>query len=138
MSRFMMLVIPSEHTSEGPSPELVAQMMKYNEELLQAGALLALDGLTPPDEAARVQFEDVGRSTVVDGPFAETKELVGGYWIIQARDREEAVEWARRAPMGPGQIIEVRRIAEMEDFSEEVQAVAGISAEPPEQTTSTL
>jgi hypothetical protein len=138
MSRFMMLVIPSDHPSEGPSAEDVEQMMKYNEELTKAGVLLALDGLTAPDQAARVQFDGPGRSTVLDGPFAEAKELVGGYWIIQARDRAEAIEWASRAPMAAGDTIEVRRITEMEDFSEEVQAVAGLSEEPPQQTSSTL
>ena len=144
MPRFMMLVIPSDYNdgsggSQEPTPEVVELMSKYNEELTKAGALLALDGLTPPSQAARVVFEDVGRSKVVDGPFAEAKEVVGGYWIIQARDRDEAVEWARRAPFGAGQIVEVRQIAEMEDFSEEVQAAAGeLSQTPPQQTSSTL
>jgi hypothetical protein len=122
MSRFMMFVLPGDHPDAGPDPETVAAMSKFNEELQKAGALLALDGLTPPTEAARVTFGS-GGPTVTDGPFAEAKEMVGGYWIIQARTRDEAVEWARRCPLHPGDTIEIRRIAEMEDYSDEVQAI---------------
>ncbi len=108
-------------------------MTKYNEELTQAGILLAADGLHPTAKGARVSFPG-GKSTVTDGPFAEAKEMIGGYWIIQARSKEEAVEWASRCPGADGDVIEVRRIYEMSDFSEDVQAAAGeLSRTPPEQ-----
>jgi hypothetical protein len=106
----MLLVYPGE-TDPGPTPERVAAFEPYNEELARAGALLALDGLSPPSAATRVTFAPGERPTVTDGPFTEAKELVGGYWIIQARTKEEAVEWALRAPVGDG-TIEVRQIAE--------------------------
>ncbi len=97
--RFMMIVIPKayEHADADfvPPAELVAKMTKFNESLSKAGVLLGLDGLTPPAKAARVKFSG-GKPTVIDGPFAESKELVGGYWMIQAKSRAEAVEWARR------------------------------------------
>ena len=131
MPRFMMFMYPSistEDYQEGPSLEDVEAMNRYNEELTKAGALLAADGLHP--EAARVSS-----SGVTDGPFSEAKELVGGYWIIQAKDREEAVEWAKRCPMGDGPFIEVRQIFELSEFSEEIQAAAELSAEPPHQTS---
>ena len=122
--RFMMLVIPKgyEDAAPGtmPDPEAVGQMMKYNEALQEAGVLLSLDGLHPPSMGARVTFSG-GKATVVDGPFAEAKEVLGGYWIIQVRDREEAIEWARRAPMGDNEIIEIRQIQDMEDFPPEIQ-----------------
>jgi hypothetical protein len=108
-----------------PSAEDVAEMSRYNEELRKAGMLLALDGLHPPAEGASVSFDGEGVKAVTDGPFAEAMEVVGGYWIIQARSKDEAVEWAKRCP-GRGCRIEVRRVFEMEDFSEDVQAaVAG-------------
>jgi hypothetical protein len=125
---FMYPSISTEEYAEGPSLEDVEAMNRYNEELTKAGALLAADGLHP--EAARVSS-----SGVTDGPFSEAKELVGGYWIIQAKDREEAVEWARRCPMGDGPFIEVRQIFELSEFSEEIQAAAELSAEPPHQTS---
>ena len=131
MPRFMMFMYPSistEEYQEGPSLEDVEAMNRYNEELTKAGALLAADGLHP--EAARVSS-----SGVTDGPFSEAKELIGGYWIIQAKDREEAVEWAKRCPMGDGPFIEVRQIFELSEFSEEIQAAAELSAEPPHQTS---
>jgi hypothetical protein len=106
----MLLVYPGE-TDPGPTPERVATFEVYNEELARAGALLALDGLSPPAQATRVTFAPGARPSVTDGPFTEAKELVGGYWIIQARTKEEAVEWASRAPVGDG-TIEVRQIAE--------------------------
>jgi hypothetical protein len=107
---------------------MVAAMSRYNEELTKAGALLALDGLRP--EASRVTA-----SGVTDGPFSEAKEMVGGYWIIQARDGEEALEWAKRVPQDGNSFVEVRQIYELSDFSEEIQAAAELSSLPPEQTS---
>jgi hypothetical protein len=117
--RFMMLVIPKGYeTAEPgtmPDAETLDTMSKYNESLQKAGVLLALDGLHPPSMGTRVAFSG-GKASVKDGPFTEAKEVVGGYWMIQVKSREEAVEWARRAPMAEGDIIEVRQVAELEDF----------------------
>jgi hypothetical protein len=126
--RFMMLVIPKDYEQAGPdampTPEMVAKMTVYNNELTKAGVLLSLDGLAPPSAGARVKFGG-GKPRVIDGPFTESKELVGGYWMIQVKSREEAIEWARRAPMQDGDIIEVRKVHEMEDFPADVQRAAG-------------
>lgn len=126
--RCMMLVIPKayEHADADfvPPADLVARMTKYNESLAKAGVLLGLDGLTPPAKAARVAFGG-GKPRVIDGPFAEAKELVGGYWMIQVKSREEAIEWAKRAPMLEGDVIEVRQVQEIEDFPEDVRRAAG-------------
>ncbi len=103
-------------------------MTRYNEELTKAGALLAADGLQP--EASRVST-----AGVTDGPFSEAKELVGGYWIIQAKDREEALEWAKRVPLSGRSFVEVRQIFEVTDFPEDIQAAAELSAPPPHQTS---
>ena len=130
--RFMLFVYPGE-TDPGPTLERVEAMNKYNEELTRAGALLALDGLHAPATATRLTFSGGGRPTVTDGPFTEAKELVGGYWIIQARSKEEAVEWASRAPIGDG-TIEVRQIAEGTDYSPEIEEARKLSQPPPEQT----
>ena len=125
--RFMLLVIPKGYESadpgQMPDPKQVEEMMKYNESLANAGVLLSLDGLTPPSAGARVSFSG-GKPRVTDGPFAEAKECVGGYWMIQVKSREEAIEWAKRAPMKDSEIIEVRRVQEMEDFTPEVRAAA--------------
>jgi hypothetical protein len=125
--RFMMIVIPKGYETAAPdavpSAEAVAKMMEYNKSLQKAGVLLALDGLFPPSTGARISYAD-GRATVTDGPFAEAKEVIGGYWIIQVRSREEAIEWAQRAPMSSNEIIEVRQIHEMGDFPEDVQKAA--------------
>jgi hypothetical protein len=122
--RFMMLVIPKAYEDVKadfvPPADLVTRMGKYNQSLAEAGVLLALDGLTPPVVGARVQFAG-GKPRVVDGPFTESKELVGGYWMIQAKSREEAIEWAKRAPMLDGDTIEVRQVQELSDFPEEIQ-----------------
>ncbi|MGC1202265.1 MAG: YciI family protein [Candidatus Acidiferrales bacterium] len=122
--RFMMIMMPKGYESAAPdavpSLEAIAKMRVYNESLQQAGVLLALDGLLPPSTGARVSFSE-GKATVTDGPFAESKEVIGGYWIIEVRSREEAVEWAKRAPMANNDIIEVRRFLEMSDFPEDVQ-----------------
>jgi hypothetical protein len=106
-----------------PPADAVEKMMKFNEELAKAGALISLDGLTPPALATQVKFAG-GKNTVTDGPFAETKEVVGGYWIIRANSKEEAVDWARRVPAEDGDTIEVRQIFEMSDFPEDVQKAA--------------
>jgi len=134
--RFMMLMYPGIDTdaeSWEPSAEDVGAMTAYNEELNKAGVLLSLDGLRPPADGARVSFSG-GTPTVTDGPFAEAKEVVGGYWLIQASSKEEAVEWASRCPGAAGDFIEVRRVYEMEDFPEDVQAAGQLSERPPEQT----
>ena len=121
----MMFMYPNISEDEWqPDAAAFEAMGRYNEELRKAGMLLSLDGLQPPSEGASVEFSG-GSTTVTDGPFAEAKEVVGGYWIIQARSKDEAVEWAKRCP-GRDCRIEVRRVFEMEDFSEDVQAaVAG-------------
>ncbi len=125
--RFMLLVIPRGYETAAPdaapAAEEVARMMKYNEQLQKAGVLLALDGLTPPSMGARVSFKG-GTPTVTDGPFPEAKEVLGGYWMIDVKSREEAIEWAKRAPMGDNEMIEVRQVQQMEDFPEDVQRAA--------------
>jgi hypothetical protein len=125
--RFMMIVIPKGYESAAPnavpSVEAVAKMQEYNQSLQKAGVLLALDGLFPPSTGARISYID-GKATATDGPFAEAKEVIGGYWIIQVHSREEAIEWARRAPMSNNEIIEVRQIFEMGDFPADVQKAA--------------
>src|ERR1700730_13078922 len=119
--RFMMIVKASKDSEAGkmPSEELLSAMGKYNEELMKAGALIDLTGLHPSSKGGRVKFSG-GKRTVIDGPFAETKELIGGYWIIQVKSKEEAIEWAKRAPAphGEGQEseIEIRQLFELEDF----------------------
>jgi hypothetical protein len=122
-----MLVIPKgyETAEPGTMPEAdaVAKMMKYNEELQKAGVLLALDGLHPASMGARVSFEG-GKPKVTDGPFAEAKEVLGGYWMIQVKSKEEAIEWAKRAPMSANEIIEVRQVQEMSDFPPDVREAA--------------
>ena len=131
MARFMLFMYPgasAEELAEGPTLEAVEAMNRYNEELAKAGALLALDGLRP--EAARVSA-----SGVTDGPYSEAKEMVGGYWIIQAKDREEAVEWASRVPLSGRSFVEVRQIYELSEFPEDIQAAAEISSPPPHQTS---
>jgi hypothetical protein len=134
--RFVMFMYPNMEVVGDwgpPSAEDVAAMGRFNEELTKAGVLLSLDGLHPASEGARVRFGG-GKTTVTDGPFAEAKEVVGGYWLIQAKSKEEAVEWASRCPAGDGDMIEVRRVYEMSDFPDDVQAAAELSQEPPEQT----
>jgi hypothetical protein len=125
--RFMMMVIPKGYESAAPdavpTAEAVARMMGYNKALQKAGVLLALDGLFPPSTGARVSYRD-GKAKVTDGPFTESKEVIGGYWIIQVRSREEAIEWAKRAPISDNEMIEVRQIHEMSDFPEEVRKAA--------------
>ena len=125
--RFMMLMIPKgyEQAKPGtiPDAKAVAAMMKYNQELQEAGVLFALEGLHPPSMGARVSFAG-GKPKVTDGPFAEAKEVVGGYWMIQVKSREEAIEWALRCPGSENEVIEIRQVQEMSDFSPEVQKAA--------------
>ena len=125
--RFMMLMIPKGYESAAPGTmpdaKAVEAMMKYNYDLGNAGVLLALDGLHPPSMGARVTFAG-GKPEVTDGPFAEAKEVLGGYWMIQVRSREEAIEWAKRCPGGPNEIIEIRQVQEMADFPADVQKAA--------------
>ncbi|TPK40301.1 YciI family protein [Mesorhizobium sp. B2-5-4] len=125
--RFMMLMIPGGYADAAPDvmpgAEAVERMMKYNHELKKAGVLLALDGLHPPSSGARVSFKG-GKPVVVDGPFAEVKEVLGGYLVIDVRSRDEAIEWARRCPAGESDVIEIRQVFEMSEFPEDVQKVA--------------
>jgi len=114
--RFMMIVKASEQTEAGilPSEQELAAMAKYNEELVKAGVMLAGDGLQPSSKGARVYYSGAKR-TVTDGPFTEAKELIAGYWIIQVKSREEAIEWAKRVPFEEGH-VELRQVFELEDF----------------------
>ena len=128
--RFMMLMIPKGYESAEPGvmpdAKAVAAMMKYNESLQKAGVLLALDGLHPPSMGARVSFPG-GKPKVTDGPFAEAKEVLGGYWMIDVKSREEAIEWASRCPASENEVIEVRQVQEISDFPPDVQeAAAGL------------
>jgi hypothetical protein len=107
-----------------PDPKAVAAMARFNESLTKAGVLLALDGLHPPSAGARVSFAG-GKPKVTDGPFPEAKEVVGGYWMIQVKSKEEAVAWASRCPAGEHEVIEVRQVHEMSEFPPEVQKAAG-------------
>ena len=123
----MMLMIPKGYEKAEPGikldPKRVASMMKYNESLQKAGVLLALDGLHPPSMGARVSFRG-GKPRVSDGPFAEAKEVVGGYWMIQVKSKEEAVEWASRCPASDNEVIEIRQVQEIADFPDDVKEAA--------------
>ncbi|HLK47120.1 MAG TPA: YciI family protein [Bryobacteraceae bacterium] len=125
--RFMMLMIPKGYESAQPGampdPKAVELMMKYNESLKQAGALLGLDGLHPPSMGARVSFA-AGKPVVTDGPFPETREVIGGYWMIQVKSKEEAIEWAKRCPASPNEVIEIRQVQEFADFPADVRKAA--------------
>jgi hypothetical protein len=122
--RVMMLMIPKGYEKATadtmPDPKMVEKMMKFNESLQKAGVLLSLDGLHPPAAGARVSFAG-GKPKVTDGPFAEAKELLGGYWMLQVKSQADAVEWARRCPAQDGDIIEIRQVHEMSEFPQEVQ-----------------
>jgi hypothetical protein len=130
--RFMLLMIPKGYESAKPGtmPDAahVAAMMKFNESLQKAGILLAIDGLHPPSAGARVSFVG-GKPKVTDGPFTEAKEVIGGYWMIQAKSKEEAVAWAARCPAGENEVIEVRQVQELDDFPADVQEAAAGFAE---------
>ena len=129
--RFMMLMIPLGYETAPPDvkldPERMLAMMKYNEALRDAGVLITLDGLHPPSMGARVSFA-TGKPIVTDGPFAEVKEVLGGYWMIDVKSRDEAIAWARKCPASTNETIEIRQVQEISDFSEEVQqAAAGLT-----------
>ena len=117
--RYMVIVKASDDSELGvlPTEEQLAEMGAYNEELVKAGVMLAGEGLHPSSRGMRVRFDVDGRSTVVDGPFAETKELIAGFWILQVSSREEVVEWMKRAPFREGE-VEIRQVAEADDFGE--------------------
>jgi hypothetical protein len=127
MMRFMMLMIPKgyEKAAPGTMPDAkaVAAMMKYNESLQKAGVLLTLDGFHPPSMGARVSFSG-GKPKVTDGPFIETKEVLGGYCMIEVKSKEEAIEWASRCPASENEVIEVRQVQEFSDFPADVQKAA--------------
>jgi hypothetical protein len=126
--RFMLLMIPKgyEQAAAGtmPDPKAVEAMMKYNEALKDAGVLLSLDGLHPPSMGARVTFAG-GKPVVTDGPFPETKEVLGGYWMIRVKSKQEAIDWAKRCPGSGNEIIEIRQVQDFEDFPPEVRAAIG-------------
>jgi hypothetical protein len=129
--RFMMLMIPKGYESAAPGTmpdaKAVEAMMKYNESLQKAGVLITLDGLHPPSMGARITFPG-GKPKVTDGPFAEAKEVLGGYWMIQVKSKQEAIEWASRCPASDNETIEVRQVQEFSDFPADVQqAAAGLT-----------
>jgi len=130
--RFMMLMIPKGYETAAPGTvpdaKAVEAMMKYNEQLQKAGVLVSLDGLHPPSMGARVSFSK-GKPMVIDGPFAEAKEVLGGYWMIRVNSRAEAIEWAKKCPGGDNEVIEIRQVQEMEDFPADVQKAAAGFAE---------
>ena len=117
--RFMAFVPAGGGSEEGvlPDTELIAAMQRYNEELVKAGVMLEAEGLQPTSKGARVRFEG-GRRTVIDGPFTEAKELIAGFWMIQVKSKEEAIEWVKRAPFDGGVEIEIRQVFEMDDFGD--------------------
>lgn len=130
--RFMMFMIPDVYQGGKekrvgadftPPADAVEPMMKYNEELARAGALIALDGLHPIEKGARVSFSR-GKATVTDGPFIESKEVFGGYWMVQFKSKEEAVDWAKRVPAAEGDTIEIRQVFEVSDWPEDAQKAA--------------
>ena len=143
--RFMVIVKStpeSEKESARPDPQLIAEMGKYNEELIKAGIVLAMDGLHPSSKGARVKFSGNSR-TVIDGPFTESKELIAGFWVWQVKSLEEAIEWVKRCPNphGGDSEIEIRQIFEMEEFApilsqEEIQYKVAKRAQLPNQAVS--
>ena len=119
--RFMIMVKASEESENGvmPSEKELAEMGRFNEELVKAGVMLAGEGLHPSSKGARITFTADG-ATVTDGPVAEAKELIAGFWLIQVKSREEAIEWMKRSPFEPGAEIEIRQVFEAEDFGDEL------------------
>src|SRR5512140_779488 len=116
--RFMVLVPAGNGSEEGilPDEKLITEMNKFNEELVKAGVMLAGEGLHPSSKGARIKYLD-GKTTVIDGPFTESKELIAGFWLIQVKSKEEAIEWMKRAPFGGGVELEIRQVFETEDFA---------------------
>jgi len=140
--RFMVIAKATPETEKAgalPDPDLMIEMGKYNEELMKAGVLLALDGLHPSSKGVRVRFSGKSR-TVIDGPFTEAKELVAGFWMLQVKSLEEAIEWVKRGPSSPDDYeLEIRQVGEMEDFApvlseEQIQHKVERRAELPNQT----
>jgi hypothetical protein len=140
--RFMVIVKASPESEKGapPDPQLLLEMGKYNEELIKAGVVLAMDGLHPSSKGARVKFSGKSR-TVIDGPFTETKELIAGFWLWQVKSLEEAIEWVKRCPnCGPDEFeLEIRQVFEMEEFApvlseEQIQHKVRLRAQLPNQT----
>jgi hypothetical protein len=126
--RFMMLMYPGPQaeTETGPGnadPALIEAMMAFNQRMIDAGIMLGGDGLHPTRTGARVQFQSAGKSVVTDGPFTEIKEVLGGYWMIEVKSLAEAVEWAGQAPCPAGEMIEIRKVYEPEDFGPAVAEV---------------
>ena len=121
--RFMAIVKATKDSEAGamPKPELLTAMMKFNEEMVKAGVMLAGEGLQPSSKGARIRFSGSKR-TVIDGPFAETKELIAGFWLLQVKSKEEAIEWIKRAPnpFDEESEIEIRQVFEAEDFGPEM------------------
>jgi hypothetical protein len=113
-----MIMVPANQESEAgvlPDEKILAEMGKFNEEMVKAGVMLAGEGLHPTSKGARLKFSR-GKTTVIDGPFTESKELIAGFWLIQVKSKEEAIAWMKRAPFGDGVVLEIRQIFEMEDF----------------------
>ena len=124
--RFMMIMFPPKRAETGVMPEdtkIFEEMNRYNEELQKAGVLLALDGLQPTSKGARLVLDN-GKKKLVDGPFTESKEIVGGYWMIQVRSRDEALAWLQKVPLEPGSFVELRQVFELSDFPEAMQKIA--------------
>jgi hypothetical protein len=129
--RFIVLMIPGDKSYEAgamPDESLIAPMMKFNEDLADSGIMLAGDGLHPTSRGARVSLSG-GKRTVTDGPFAETREVIGGYWIWQVNSKEEALDWASRCPLAEGDTMELRQIFELSDFNIDPQSELGAQTE---------
>ena len=131
--RFMVFMIPAVYQRKDgkntdpsfkPDAEMIAKMGKFNEELQKAGALLSLDGLQPLTTGARLAYSG-GKVSVTDGPFVETKEVVGGYWMLKADSKQQVLDWMKRCPAQDGDVIEIRQVFEMSDFPADVQAASG-------------
>lgn len=119
--RFMVIVPANKDSEAGvlPGKDILAKMGKFNEEMVKAGVMLAGEGLQASSKGARIKFSD-GKTTVTDGPFTESKELIAGFWLIQVRDKEEAIAWMKRAPFDGGTVIEIRQVFEEDDFGTEL------------------
>jgi hypothetical protein len=117
--RFMIMVPADKGSEEGvlPDPQALAEMGKFNEEMVKAGILLAGEGLHPSSKGARLKFFGGGKTAVTDGPFTESKELIAGFWLIQVKSKDEAIAWMKRAPFGGGVELEIRQVFEAEDFA---------------------